>query len=95
MPGWLSCASAWASRVNRSANAGFAADARRQNFQRDKPVELLLPRLVNRAHAAFADEFKDFELREQSGNAPRRRAGRTRVGRSSRFPFPRRSGSPT
>ncbi len=27
-------------------------------------VELFLPRLVNRAHAALADEFEDFELRK-------------------------------
>src|SRR5208282_5942018 len=36
-----------------------------KNFQSDDPVQLLLSRLVNRAHAAFADEFEDFKLREQ------------------------------
>ena len=44
---------------------GVAADAGRKNFQRHEAVQFLLPRLVNRAHAALADEFQDFELREQ------------------------------
>ena len=43
---------------------GIVADAGRKNFQRDDAVELLLPRLIDRAHAAFADEFEDFELRK-------------------------------
>ena len=45
----------------------FIANARRQNFQRDEPVQLPLPRLVNRAHAALAEEFEDFELRKKFG----------------------------
>ena len=44
---------------------GVAANAGRKNFERDDAVQLLLPRLVNRAHAALADEFKHFQLREQ------------------------------
>ena len=43
----------------------IVADAGREDFQRDDAVQLLLPRLVNRAHAAFADEFEDFQLRKQ------------------------------
>ena len=46
---------------------GVVADAGRQNFQRDDAVQFLLPRLVNRAHAALADEFEDFELRKLGG----------------------------
>ena len=48
-----------------SGECGIMADAGRKNFERDKAIQFLLPRLVNRAHAAFADEFQDFELREQ------------------------------
>ena len=43
---------------------GIVADAGRQNFQRDDAVQLFLPRLIDRAHAALADEFEDFELRK-------------------------------
>ena len=46
---------------------GIVADAGRKNFQRHHAVELLLPRFINRAHAAFADEFEDFELRKFRG----------------------------
>ena len=78
MPGWLSWASAWASRVKRSAKGRIVADARRQDFQGDDAVELLLPRFVNRAHAALADEFQDFQLRETSGQSPRAWAEQSR-----------------
>ena len=44
---------------------GVVPDAGRENFQRDKAVELFLARLVNRAHAAFADQFENLQLREQ------------------------------
>ena len=44
---------------------GIIADAGRENLQRDDAVQLFLARLVNRAHAAFADEFEDFQLRKQ------------------------------
>ena len=46
---------------------GVAADARRQHFQRDDAVELFLARLIDRAHAALADEFGDLQLRERGG----------------------------
>ena len=36
---------------------GITTNAGRKNFQRHDAVELPLPRLVNRAHAALADEF--------------------------------------
>ena len=48
-----------------SGERGVMTDAGRKNFQRHQAVQFLLPRLVNRAHAALADKFKDFELREQ------------------------------
>ena len=67
MFGWLSLASAWASRANRSAKAGVAADLRRQDLQRHQAVELLLPGLVDRAHAAPADEFQDLQLGKEPG----------------------------
>jgi len=43
------------------------ADAGRKDFQRHQAVELFLPRLINRSHAAFADEFEDFQLRKFRG----------------------------
>ena len=59
-----------------------AAGTRREDFQRDETVQRWLARLIDRAHAALADEFKDFELRKKfcqigdRGRSERRRAGR-------------------
>src|SRR5262249_42738567 len=39
----------------------------RQDLQGHEAVELDLPRLVDRAHAAVADQPDDFELREMRG----------------------------
>ena len=41
---------------------------RRQNFQRDERSSAGLPRLINRAHAALADEFENFQLRKKPGD---------------------------
>jgi len=49
------------------------ADAARQNLDRDEAVEFLLSRLVHCAHAAFADEFENFQLREKPAEFRRRR----------------------
>ena len=76
--------------------AGFAGEAlgeiqvaagpRRENFQRDEAVQRRLARLVNRAHAAFADEFEDFELRKKFGEVGNRgRHERRRAGRRAAF----------
>ena len=76
--------------------AGFAGEAageiqvaarpRRENFQRDETVERRLARLVNRAHAALADEFNDFELGKQLGEIGNRgRNERWRAGRHAAF----------
>jgi hypothetical protein len=49
----------------------------REEFKGDEAVEGLLPGLVNDAHAAAANEFQDFELREGGGHrfqSRRRRA---------------------
>ena len=48
----------------------------RQDFQGDDAVQFLLPGLVNRAHAALADEFEDLQLREIAGPVPQREAER-------------------
>ena len=70
MFGWLSLASALASRANRSANFGSWLT--------------FLARFIDRAHAALADEREDFELREkfrQFGDRRRReRRGSGRQG---------------
>ena len=44
--------------------SGCLTNGGRQDFQRHDAVKFLLADLVNRAHAAFADEFEDFKLRE-------------------------------
>ena len=67
MFGWLSRASARASRANRSAKAGSAADLGRQDLEGDEAVEARLPGLVDRAHAALAEQFQDLKLREVPG----------------------------
>ncbi len=41
---------------------------RRQDFQRHDAVQRRLPRPIDRAHAAFANERKNFELRKQPGD---------------------------
>ncbi len=41
------------------------ADAGREDFQSDDAIQLFLPRFIDRAHAAFADEFENFQLRKQ------------------------------
>ncbi len=45
---------------------GIVADARRQYLERNETIQLFLARLINSsAHAAFADERQEFELRKQ------------------------------
>ena len=77
------------SRLKRSANPGSPRGLRRKNLQRDQPVQRRLAGLVDRAHAALADEGENFKLRKQ----PRHflHAGRIeRRGRPAwRFPPPR------
>jgi hypothetical protein len=61
----------------------FMAHVRRQDFERDQAVELFLPRLIHRAHAALADEFEDFQLRKQRcefGDGGRDKAGAAGTG---------------
>ena len=67
MFGWLSRASMRPSRVNRSANAGSAASDAGRIFRATKPIDLRLPGLEDEAHAALADQFQDFKLREGCG----------------------------
>ena len=51
--------------------ARVVPDARRQDLERHDAVQLLLPRLIDRAHAAAADELEDFELRKLRAPTPR------------------------
>src|SRR5208337_2839566 len=37
---------------------------RREQFERNKAVQRLLPRLIDHAHAAAPETFQDFELRK-------------------------------
>ena len=89
MCGWLSRASARASRLNRSANAGVVGRFRPEDLQRHEPVEPRLPRLVDGAHAAVAQQLQDFELRKMprqlcgGGGTKRDEPGSGVVGASS------------
>ena len=74
MFGWFKAASAWASRVKRSANFGFAHALRREQFQRDETVQGFLPRLIDHAHAAASEAFEDFKLRKVRARVPPARA---------------------
>ena len=64
MFGWLSRASAFASRANRSAKVGSRSRGR-QDLQGDEAIERRLPGLVDRPHAALAEQFQDLQLREE------------------------------
>ena len=44
--------------------------ALRENFWRDESFQSLLPGLEDKAHAALADQFEDFELRKRSPQFP-------------------------
>ena len=59
--------------VEPLGKAGVACCGRRQDLQRHQPVQGRLPGLIDRAHAALADELKDFELGEQLGDLRHRR----------------------
>ena len=77
MFGWLSLASARASRVKRSAKPGIVAGPGRQDLQRDKAVEPRLAGLIDRAHAALADELQNLELGKELGHGLHRQAARS------------------
>ena len=87
MFGWFSRASAWASRANRSAKPRVAARLAGQDLQRHQPVQLRLARLVDRPHAAPAEQFQDFELREVGPSSSQgRRDERRGLGEGGGFP---------
>jgi hypothetical protein len=48
---------------------------RRQNLQRNEPIESRLAGFINNAHAAPAEAFKDFQLRETLRDLRWRRPG--------------------
>ena len=48
---------------------------RREQFQCDQTVQGFLPRLVNHAHAAATEKFKNFELRKMRGDLFGRQRG--------------------
>jgi len=58
--GWLSFAIARASRRKRSTNAGSTLTSSGSSLDRDEPVERGLARLINRAHAATAEQTDHF-----------------------------------
>ena len=87
MFGWFKAASACASRANRLGELGVAHPLRREQFQRDEPVQALLPRLIDHPHAAASEAFEDFQLRKMRrdlfGRQRRLRGGP--VARENRF----------
>ncbi len=72
MFGWFSFASARASRENRSEKAGSLLTPGGQDLQGDDSIEFLLANLIDRTHAAAAEEFKDLELGKSVFEFPRR-----------------------
>ena len=58
-----------------------AAQLRRQDLQGNDPVELFLPSLVHRAHAAHGEQFENLELRKVFGDLGQVRCGSRRQGR--------------
>ena len=50
---------------------GIIAGPGRENLQGHEAVEPRLTRLIDGAHAAFADELQHFELGEELGSWPR------------------------
>ena len=73
MFGWLSFASARASRVKRSAKLGSRLAWGGRIFSATSRSSLGLARLVDGAHAALTDQFEDFEVWEQFGQFSGRR----------------------
>ena len=59
MPGWLSEATACASRSKRLIFSGCERHLRRQHLERDAPVEARIERQVHLAHAARAEGLED------------------------------------
>ncbi len=53
--------------VEPLGKARVARGGGRQDLQRHQPVQIWLARLIDGAHAALADELKDFELGKQLG----------------------------
>src|SRR5205085_11733542 len=51
--------------VDSFGKSGGAGHTRRQDFQGDEAIQSALAGLIDRAHAAFADQGNDFELREK------------------------------
>src|SRR5687767_4690342 len=50
---------------------GIIPNSGRQNLQGNEAVQLLLTRLVNRAHSSATDKFQDFELWKECGQFSR------------------------
>src|SRR5262249_34930703 len=71
---------------------GILAPLRRQDLERDEPVELDLPGLVDGAHAALAEQGEDLHLRKEAGQLGRRRRDERTGGLASMGVAPRRGG---
>ncbi len=63
MSRWMTPLS-WALASEPLGEDGIAPSRRGQDFQGHDAVERLLPRPIDRAHAATAQKFQDVELRE-------------------------------
>ena len=77
-------------RLAREAlgEARVARDGGRQNLERDQSVEPRLPRLVDGAHAALADQFEDLELRKERAQVVYCRRRESSPGRWTPGPCP-------
>ena len=59
---------------------GAAGHCGRQYFQRHQAIQRRLARLIDRAHAALADEAENLELRKKLGDFPNRRRHESSAG---------------
>src|SRR2546422_9558951 len=56
-------------------NVGMPGQLRPDDLDRYQPVELMIPDLIDRAHAAFAQAFENFVALAQHGAGLKRRVG--------------------
>ena len=76
MFGWLSAASACASRSKRASRSGVGQERRRQDLQSDVPIELGVSGAVDLAHATGADGGDDLVRTEPGSGSQRHGLGR-------------------
>ena len=90
MCGWFSAAAARASRTSRRAGRRIIGGRRRQDFDRDDAVELLVVRAVDLAHPAGARAWRECDSGQSARRTRIRQRAMSRPDRTSRPPQVRR-----